>query len=114
MVARPTDMTDMTTEQQRHRARALKIRLIALLLLYAAMVALRAFGKSSLYDGMFYSMAKVEKSERPCKALIVCTDGNDNGSNVSYGRVVDEVQSTAVLLYFIAIGSPILVDSHTL
>src|SRR5262249_61668613 len=34
--------------------------------------------------------------------------------HVSHGRVVEEVQSSAVLLYFIAIGSPILIDSHTL
>ena len=41
--------------------------------------ALRAYGTSSLYDGLLYSMEKVEKSERPRKALIVFTDGNDNG-----------------------------------
>ncbi len=79
-----------------------------------SMAALRAFGTSSLYDGLLYSMEKVEKSERPRKALIVFTDGNDNGSNISHGRVVEEVQSSAVLLYFVAIGSPVLVDSHTL
>ena len=79
-----------------------------------AMVPLRAFGTSSLYDALLYSMTRVEKSERPRKALIVFTDGNDNGSNISHGRVVEEVQSSAILLYFIAIGSPILVDSHTL
>jgi VWFA-related protein len=75
---------------------------------------LRAFGTSSLFDGLLYSIAKVEKSERPRKALIVFTDGNDNGSNISYGRVVEETQSSAVLLYFIAIGSPVLIDSHTI
>src|SRR5205823_5239839 len=68
----------------------------------------------SLYDGLLYAMARVEKSERPRKALIVFTDGNDNGSNVSHGRVVEEIQSSAVLLYFVAIGSPVLIDSHTL
>src|SRR5438093_2604862 len=75
---------------------------------------LRAYGTSSLYDGLLYSITKVEKSEHPRKALIVFTDGNDNGSNVSHGRVVDEAQQSAVLLYFVAIGSRVLVDSHTL
>ena len=42
------------------------------------------------------------------------TDGNDNGSVMTHGRIVAEAQRTAVLLYFVAIGSPILVDSHTL
>ena len=75
---------------------------------------LRAFGTSSLFDGLQYGIAKVEKSERPRKALIVFTDGSDNGSTVSYGHVVEETQSSAVLLYFVAIGSPVLIDSHTL
>jgi VWFA-related protein len=79
-----------------------------------SMTALRAYGTSSLFDGLLYSIAKVEKSERPRKALIVFTDGNDNGSNSGHGRVVNEAQSSAVLLYFVAIGSPILIDSHTL
>ena len=35
----------------------------------------------------------------------VFTDGNDNGSNVSHGRIVEEVQQSAILLYFVAIAS---------
>ena len=79
-----------------------------------ALMRLRAFGTSALFDGLLYSMERVEKSDRPRKALIVFTDGDDNASNVSHSRIVKEVQSSAILLYFIAIGSPILVDSHTL
>jgi VWFA-related protein len=79
-----------------------------------ALTGVRAFGTSSLYDGLLFSMERVEKSDRPRKALIVFTDGDDNASTVSHGRIVEEVQSSAVLLYFIAIGSPVLVDSHTL
>jgi VWFA-related protein len=78
------------------------------------MATLRAWGTSVMYDALLYGMEKVEKSERPRKALIVFTDGNDNGSNVTNGRIVEEVQTSAVLLYFVAIGSPKLVDSHTL
>jgi len=79
-----------------------------------ALAKVKAFGTSSLYDGLLYSMERLERSDRPRKALIVFTDGDDNASNVSHGQVVEEVQSSAVLLYFIAIGSPVLVDSHTL
>src|SRR5262249_28487812 len=75
---------------------------------------LRAWGTSTLFDALLFAIGKLETSERPRKALIVFTDGNDNGSNISYGRVVEEAQSSAALLYFIAIGSPILIDSHTL
>src|SRR5262245_62018845 len=79
-----------------------------------SLTPLRAFGTSSLFDGLLYAIATVEKSERPRKAVIAFTDGSDNGSNISYGRVVEETQSSAVLLYFVAIGSPVLIDSHTL
>jgi Ca-activated chloride channel family protein len=79
-----------------------------------SLTPLRAFGTSVFYDGLLYSMQKLGKSEKPRKALIVFTDGEDNGSSVSYAKIVSEVQSSAILLYFIAIGSPILVDSHTL
>jgi hypothetical protein len=67
-----------------------------------------------LFDGLLYSLSTLEKSPRSRKALIVFTDGNDNGSNGGYGRVLQETQSSAALIYFIAIGSPILIDSHTL
>jgi VWFA-related protein len=79
-----------------------------------SLAGMRAWGTSSLYDGLLYSMEKVEKSDRPRKALIAFTDGNDNGSNITHSRVVQEIQESAILLYFVAIGSPILVDSHTL
>jgi VWFA-related protein len=79
-----------------------------------SLVPLKAYGTSVLYDALSYGIEKVERSDRPRKALIVFTDGNDNGSNVPHGRVVREAQRSAVLLYFVAIGSPILVDSHTL
>jgi VWFA-related protein len=78
-----------------------------------SMASMRAYGTSVLYDALLYSLQKVETSDRPRKALIVFTDGNDNGSNVGYGRVVDEAQASSVLLYFVAIGSPVLVDTHT-
>jgi len=79
-----------------------------------SLAALRAWGTSTLYDSLLYAMEKAEKSEHPRKALIIFTDGNDNGSNIGHGRIVEEVQSSGVLLYFIAIGSQVLIDSHTL
>ncbi|PYS53396.1 MAG: hypothetical protein DMG13_12785 [Acidobacteria bacterium] len=79
-----------------------------------SMASMRAYGTSVLYDALLYSLEKVETSDRPRKALIVFTDGNDNGSTVSYGRVVDEAQTSSVLLYFVAIGSRVLLDTNTL
>jgi len=78
------------------------------------LAGLRAYGTSSLFDGLLYSMEQVEKSDHPRKALIVFTDGEDNGSSVSHSRVVQEAQQSEVLLYFVAIGPTVLIDSHTL
>ena len=78
------------------------------------MTTLRSYGTSVLYDALLNSIQRVERSDHPRKALIVFTDGNDNGSRSSYGRISREIQSAAVLLYFVAIGSPVLVDAHTL
>ena len=75
---------------------------------------LRAWGTSVLFDALLYAIETSEKSDRPRKALLVFTDGNDNGSNIGHGRITQELQTSGVLLYFLAIGSPILVDSHTL
>jgi Ca-activated chloride channel homolog len=79
-----------------------------------SLASLRAWGTSTLFDALLNGIARAEKSARSRKALIVFTDGNDNGSTVSHGQIVERVQSSGVLLYFVAIGSPILVDAHTL
>jgi Ca-activated chloride channel homolog len=79
-----------------------------------SMQSIRAWGTSLMFDALVESMNRVRKSTRPRKALIVFTDGNDNGSNAGYGKVVEEAQSAGVILYFVAIGSRTLMDTHTL
>jgi Ca-activated chloride channel family protein len=74
---------------------------------------LRPYGTSVLFDAMLYAMDRVNSSDNPRKALIIFTDGNDNGSTVEYRRVVEQAQVSGVLVYFVAIGSPLLVDKHT-
>ena len=74
---------------------------------------LKASGTSVLFDAILFGMDKVNGSDNERKALVVFTDGSDNGSNIEYGRIVREAQLSGVLLYFVAIGSPVLVDRHT-
>jgi Ca-activated chloride channel family protein len=76
--------------------------------------ALRAYGTSAMYDGLEYAIEKVDASDRPRKAVIIFTDGNDSGSKTDYGRIVRKAQQSGVLLYFIAIGSRLLIDTRTL
>jgi Ca-activated chloride channel homolog len=77
------------------------------------LLGLRPYGTSVLFDAMLYGMDRVNASDNERKALVVFTDGNDNGSNIEFGRVAQESQISGVLLYFVAIGSPVLVDKHT-
>lgn len=79
-----------------------------------SMETLKAWGTSKLFDALQFGAGRLMSSERPRKALIAFTDGNDNGSTVSYGAIEEQVQKSGTMLYFVAIGSPILVDSHTL
>jgi VWFA-related protein len=75
---------------------------------------MRAFGTSAMYDGLVYAIDRVESSDRPRKAVIAFTDGNDNGSKSDYNKVVQETQQSGALLYFVAIGSRLLIDTRTL
>ena len=79
-----------------------------------AMQTMRAWGTSVLYDALIYAMDRIQSSNHPRKALIAFTDGNDNGSKAGYGEVVAEAQQSGALIYFVAIGSRILVDTRTL
>lgn len=78
-----------------------------------SMERLRPYGTSVLFDSLVYGMNRITGSGHPRKALVVFTDGNDNGSDMSYKNVVDEAQRTGVLLYFVAIGPRVLVDANT-
>ena len=75
---------------------------------------LQARGTSVLFDALLDATRKSGRSEHARKALIVFTDGNDNGSDAGYGEVSRAAQRSGVLLYFIPIGSRVLVDEHTL
>jgi Ca-activated chloride channel family protein len=74
---------------------------------------LRAYGTSILFDALNEAMTKLQDRDQERKALIVFTDGNDNGSKVGFGAVEEAAQRSGVLIYFIAIGPRIHVDEHT-
>lgn len=76
---------------------------------------LHAWGTSVFYDGLVQGLEEIGKSQHQRKALVVFTDGDDNGSRSSRVDVIKAAERTGALLYFIAIGeSPILVDKVTL
>jgi Ca-activated chloride channel family protein len=79
----------------------------------AAFKTITASGTSVFFDAMVQGMAKVSRSEQQRKALIVFSDGNDNGSKAGFGDVSHAAQRTNVLLYFIPIGAKRLIDQPT-
>ncbi len=81
--------------------------------LESAFKMITASGTSVFFDAMIQGMAKVSRSEQQRKALIVFSDGNDNGSKSGFGEVSHAAQRASVLLYFVPIGAKRLVDQPT-
>ena len=81
--------------------------------LETAFKTITASGTSVFFDAMIQGMAKVSRSDQQRKALIVFSDGNDNGSKSGFGDVSHAAQRTNVLLYFIPIGAKRLIDQPT-
>jgi hypothetical protein len=81
--------------------------------LEAAFKTITASGTSVFFDAMIQGMAKVSRSDQQRKALIVFSDGNDNGSKSGFGDVSHAAQRTNVLLYFVPIGAKRLIDQYT-
>ena len=75
---------------------------------------LRSWGTSVFYDALYFGISTVSGGSNQRKALIVLSDGKDNRSETSYTAVVRSAQSHMALLYFVAMGAPILIDMHTL
>ena len=79
----------------------------------AAFKTLEASGTSKFFDALIQGMNKVGRSGHERKALIVFTDGNDNGSKAGFGAVRMAAQRASVLLYFVPIGPRVHIDQTT-
>jgi Ca-activated chloride channel family protein len=71
-------------------------------------------GTSVLYDALVDGLRKVATRKPERKALLVFTDGIDTASKANYKDVLLEAQKAGALLYFIPIGSRILIDQNTI
>lgn len=71
-------------------------------------------GTSVLYDALVEGLRKVAERKPERKALLVFTDGIDTASKANYKDVLLEAQKAGALLYFIPIGSRILIDQNTI
>jgi VWFA-related protein len=73
-----------------------------------------AQGTSVLFDALVEGLRKVSGREADRKALLVFTDGIDTASKAGFRDVLISAQKAGALLYFIPIGSRILVDENTI
>lgn len=71
-------------------------------------------GTSVLYDALVDGLRKVAERKPDRKALLVFTDGIDTASKSNYKDVLLEAQKAGALLYFIPIGTRILIDQNTI
>jgi VWFA-related protein len=81
--------------------------------LQANLKALGVQGTSVLFDALVSGLRKVAGREPERKALLVFTDGIDTASKAGFKDVLLEAQKAGALLYFIPIGSRILIDENT-
>jgi Ca-activated chloride channel homolog len=76
--------------------------------------ALGVQGTSVLFDALVEGLRKVSAQEAERKALLIFSDGIDTASKAGFRDVLIEAQKAGSLLYFIPIGSRILIDEHTI
>jgi len=71
-------------------------------------------GTSVLFDSLVEGLRKVGEREPQRKALLIFTDGIDTASKAGFKDVLIEAQKAGALLYFLPIGSRVLIDEHTI
>lgn len=72
---------------------------------------LRPVSWTSLYDAIYGGLHEVVRGGREKRALVVVTDGMDNGSRIRRKQVIDTARAMKVLIYSIGIGEQ-MVDSE--
>lgn len=80
-----------------------------------SVVALKAGGKTALYDSVNAAVDYVRQGEHRRKVLIVVTDGRDNNSLLRFKHLIDRVRESDVLIYAVGMyGSGMNVRSTIL
>ncbi len=73
---------------------------------------LHAEGNTALYDAVDTALDYVKHGKHRKKVLVVITDGGDNRSRVRFGRLVDRVKESDVLIYTVGMYG-IMVNNPT-
>lgn len=60
---------------------------------------LHAEGSTALYDAVDSALNYIKQGQHRKKVLVVVTDGGDNHSRIRFGRLIDRVRESDVLIY---------------
>lgn len=64
-------------------------------------------GGTALYDAIYLSVQKAQSGERPKKAVVVITDGEDKDSYYSLEELISKVQESDVQVYTVGFLNPV-------
>jgi VWFA-related protein len=73
--------------------------------------AIRAYGRTALYDAVARGLDYVERGHHPRRVLIVVADGADNASRTTFDEVLRRAQASNAAIYTIGIIDPLERDS---
>src|SRR5262249_32134448 len=64
-----------------------------------ALHGIHASGSTALYDALGEGLAKIKSGRHSKRAILLLTDGEDNGSVTTYSEVLDEIRRSEMLVY---------------
>jgi Ca-activated chloride channel family protein len=71
-----------------------------------SLAAVGASGKTALLDALDFGLAKMKEARYARKALVLVSDGADNRSNITEGKLREQVRGADVQVYSIGIFDP--------
>ena len=77
----------------------------------ALVQAIKAVGRTALYDAVDAGLRHVQKGEFERQVLVILSDGGDNASSVTRAEVVTRAQASNALIYTIALVDPMNQDA---
>jgi VWFA-related protein len=77
-----------------------------------AVEALSAHGRTALYDAVTEGLIRLKQGHMQRKALIIVSDGQDNGSTYKYSQVMKLARESQVMIYSIVLVDEFVKEQH--
>lgn len=69
--------------------------------------AIRAYGRTALYDAIRRGLAYVEGGQHPRRVLVLVADGGDNASEATFEQVLRDAQASNAAIYSVGVVDPL-------